>query len=62
MQTDLNKLEGWAIISHMKLNNSKCWILYLRWSNPGYLFSLRDERLESSPDERDLRGFCLMAN
>jgi len=44
----------------MKFNKSKCWILHLRWDNPGYLYKLRDERLESRPMERD-PGLGLMA-
>ncbi|KAK4818505.1 LOW QUALITY PROTEIN: hypothetical protein QYF61_014318 [Mycteria americana] len=33
---------------------SKCLILHLGWGNPGYTYKLGDERLESSPTERDL--------
>ena len=40
----------------MKLNKSKCWILHLGWGSPGYTYKPGDERLESSPVERDL-GF-----
>ena len=38
----------------MKCNKSKCWILHLGWSNAGHKYKLGDERLESSPAERDL--------
>ncbi|GAB0175594.1 hypothetical protein GRJ2_000024600 [Grus japonensis] len=38
----------------MKFNQSKCWILHLGQGNPGYTHKLGDERLESSPAERDL--------
>lgn len=46
--------EGWAITSHMKFNRDKCWALHLGWGNPGCVWSLGNERLESSPVERDL--------
>lgn len=32
-----------------------CWILYLGQQNPAYTYKLRDEGLESSPAEIDLR-------
>jgi len=35
--------------------------LHLGWASPGYAYKLGDERLESSPTERDL-GFGLMAS
>ena len=38
----------------MKFNRSKCWILHLEQSNPGCMYKLEDESLESSPVERYL--------
>ncbi|KAK4831365.1 hypothetical protein QYF61_017496 [Mycteria americana] len=47
-------IESWAITNRMKFNRSKCRILHLGQGNPGYKYKLGDERLESSPAERDL--------
>ncbi|KAK4807842.1 hypothetical protein QYF61_007748 [Mycteria americana] len=54
LQRDLDRLEHWAIISGMKLNQSKCRILHLGGSNARHKSKLGEEWLESSPAERDL--------
>jgi len=38
----------------MNFNKSKCQILHLEWGNPGCMYRLVNERLESSPAGRDL--------
>jgi len=54
----LQRLDSWAITNHMKFNKTKCQTLHPGQGNPGYLYKSGDERLESSPAERDL-GVCI---
>jgi len=49
-----DKLESWTITSCIKLNKNKLPVLHLGLGKPWYLYRLREERLESSPVERDL--------
>jgi len=49
LQRDLHRLENWVITNCMKFNKSKCQILHLGQSNPGYTYKLEDKRLQSSP-------------
>ncbi|KAJ7403023.1 hypothetical protein BTVI_81223 [Pitangus sulphuratus] len=54
LQRDLNKLEDWAVTNNMKFKTGKCQILHLGQFNPGFLYRLRNEKLESSAVARDL--------
>ncbi|KAK4811169.1 hypothetical protein QYF61_019800 [Mycteria americana] len=54
LQTDLDRLEHWAIINGMKFNKAKCQILHLGQSNARHKYKLEEEWLGSSPAERDL--------
>ncbi|GAB0199295.1 hypothetical protein GRJ2_002394900 [Grus japonensis] len=38
----------------MKFNKAKCKFLPMGWCNPKHGYGLGDERLESSPEEKDL--------
>lgn len=58
LQRDHDKLEGWAISNCMKFNKSKCHILHLGQNNPGYMCRVGDEKLESSPTEKDLEALA----
>jgi len=54
LQRDLDRLDHWAMINGIKFNKSKCQILHLGQSNAGHKYKLGEERLESSPAEREL--------
>lgn len=58
-QRHLDKSEGWVITSHMKFEKGKCWILYLGWSNPGYMDRLENAVLENSAAERGLGSWSM---
>jgi len=51
---DIDRLEHWAAVNGTKLNKSKCQILHLGQSNAGHKYELGEQRLESSPAEKDL--------
>ncbi|GAB0210116.1 hypothetical protein GRJ2_003477400 [Grus japonensis] len=54
IQRDLDRLERWARANRMKFNKAKCKVLHMGQRDPKYSYRLREEWIESSPEEKDL--------
>ena len=54
LQTDLTRLMEWSEEWQMKFNINKCKVMHLGYNNPSYEYSMNDEVLIDTEEERDL--------
>jgi len=54
IQRNLDRLEQWACPNFMNFNKAECKVLHMGQSNPKHKYRLGGERIQSSPEEKDL--------
>lgn len=53
-EKDLDTPKKWAHENVMKFNKAKYKVLHFSWGNPRYVYRLREELIENSPEEKAL--------
>jgi len=54
IQRDLDRLERWACVNHVKFTKVKCKVLHVGRGNPKHKYRLGREWLKSSPEKKNL--------
>ena len=54
IQKDVDRLERWACVNHMKFNKAKCKVPHMGRGNPKYKYRLDGGWVENSPEDKDL--------
>ncbi|GAB0194739.1 cAMP-dependent protein kinase inhibitor alpha [Grus japonensis] len=54
IQRDMDRLERWARANLLEFDKAKCKVLHVGQHNPKHNYRLGEERIESSPQEKDL--------
>ena len=54
IQRDLDKVKKWACVNITRFNKAKYRVLYVGQDNSPYSYTLEDEGIESSLEEKDL--------
>jgi len=54
IQRELDRLEQWDCVNRIEFNKAKCKVLHVGRGNSKHKYRLGGERLENSPEEKDL--------
>jgi len=54
VKRNLDRLERWACMNFMRISKAKCKVLHMGQANPMHKYMLGGERIETSPEGKDL--------